>query len=247
MRKLIYPFFLLLFYLGSIGFAQPNAEGDTLFQASTLGALLQGVFDGDLPFSSVKAQGDFGLGTFDKLDGELVAFDGEYYQIKADGAAYRVDDAMTTPFVAVTFFEADDTLTIDAPLSCTELGAVVAARFPSPNLYYALRVDGTFSYLQTRSVEPQTAPYPTLAEALENQVVFEFEDVQATLAGFWLPPYMAGLNVAGYHYHALTADKKAGGHVLDCQLNDGTVQIDYTDALQLELPATQGFLEGDLD
>ena len=76
---------------------------DVLFQTSTIDALLEGVYDGDITFGELKEHGDFGLGTFNGLDGEMLELDGNVYQIKTDGVAYPVDESMSTPFSAVTF------------------------------------------------------------------------------------------------------------------------------------------------
>ena len=85
----------------------PIAQRETLVQISTIDALLNGVYDGVITFGNLKQYGDFGIGTFEGLDGEMVAFDGNFYQVKADGIAYPVSDSMETPFASVTFFDAD--------------------------------------------------------------------------------------------------------------------------------------------
>ena len=46
-----------------------------LFQASTVSALLDGAYDGDLTFADLASQGDTGLGTLNGLDGEMIAVD----------------------------------------------------------------------------------------------------------------------------------------------------------------------------
>ena len=50
-------------------------DDDVLFQVSTIDALMQGVFDGFYSFNDLMAQGDLGIGTFDALEGEMVALD----------------------------------------------------------------------------------------------------------------------------------------------------------------------------
>ena len=50
-------------------------DDDVLFQVSTIDALMQGVFDGFYSFNDLMAQGDFGIGTFDALEGEMIALD----------------------------------------------------------------------------------------------------------------------------------------------------------------------------
>src|SRR5207249_10961718 len=80
------------------------ARRDTLVQYSTINALLTGVYDGDMTFGELRRHGDFGLGTFNALDGEMIALDGRYYQITADGAVKPVRDDVRTPFAVVTHF-----------------------------------------------------------------------------------------------------------------------------------------------
>src|ERR671914_2354086 len=77
----------------------------TLFQTSTVDALLEGKYEGDVSFAELGDRGDFGLGTLVALDGEMIALDGSFYQVKADGRAYAVDGGTRTPFAVVTFFE----------------------------------------------------------------------------------------------------------------------------------------------
>ena len=79
-------------------------QGDILTQVSTIDAILGGLYDGVVTYGELKQYGDFGIGTFEGLDGEMVALDGNFYQIKSDGVAYPVDDDMTTPFACAIFF-----------------------------------------------------------------------------------------------------------------------------------------------
>lgn len=85
-------------------------QNDVLYQVSTIDALLEGLYDGELTIKELKEKGDTGLGTFNTLDGEMIVIDGEVYQIRADGLAYLADDTMRTPFAAVTGFVADETI-----------------------------------------------------------------------------------------------------------------------------------------
>ena len=87
-----------------------------------------------------------------------------------------------------------------------------------PNLFYAVRIDGQFAQVKTRSVPRQEKPYPPLDEVARTQPVFHLKDVRGTLAGFRFPDFARGLNVPGFHLHFLTEDRKAGGHVLDLVL-----------------------------
>ena len=62
-----------------------------LFQASTIGALLDGAYDGDVTFAELAEHGDLGLGTLDALDGEMIALDGRFYRADVDGGIHPVD------------------------------------------------------------------------------------------------------------------------------------------------------------
>jgi acetolactate decarboxylase len=206
-------------------------DKDVLFQTSTLSALSEGDFDGDLTYKDLRQHGDFGLGTFDDLDGEMVALAGEFYQIKADGKAYPVEDSKETPFAVVTFFEPDRIVSVDKAFNYEQLKRYLDGMLPDKNIFYAIKVEGDFKYIKARSVLAQSKPYPSLAEALEEQKVFEFHDVTGTLAGFWCPAYAEGINAPGYHLHFVTSDRQNGGHLLDCETDNVKIEIDYTPEL----------------
>ena len=221
-------------------------EPRRLFQTSTLQALMAGVYDGDLTFQALARHGDFGLGTFDALDGEMIALDGTFYQVKANGRVSPVAGSMTTPFAEVTFFKAGRTHMIDMPLNYQQLLDYVDRLLPSSNLPYAIRIDGLFTSVKTRSVPRQQKPYPPLAQAAEKQAVFELTNVKGVIVAFRHPAYLAGVNMPGYHCHFITADRRAGGHLLDCRVEGATVAVDALPNLFLRLPDSQEFLKSDL-
>jgi acetolactate decarboxylase len=208
----------------------------TLFQTSTIDALLEGEYDGDVDFAELEGRGDFGLGTLDALDGEMVALDGGFYQIRADGRAYEIDRRARTPFAVVTFFEPSLSRTLAAPTDfdgfCSYLDRLVGDGAPC----CAVRLDGRFGYVKTRSVPRQRKPYPPLAEVVKNQPTFELRDMRGSIVGFRFPRYAQGLNVAGYHFHFITEDRSAGGHVLEFKLEGGELSVDEEADLRLELP-----------
>ncbi len=210
----------------------------TLFQTSTIDALLSGNYEGDVSFAELEARGDFGIGTFDALDGEMIGLDGAFYQVKADGRAYEVDERAKTPFAVVTFFEPREIRQLAALTNYATLRAhldgIVAADAAT---CHAVRIDGHFRYVKTRSVPRQRKPYPPLVEAVKHQPTFEFHDVRGSLVGFRFPGYIGGLNVSGYHFHFITEDRSAGGHLLECEMDRGELRLDHESDLNLELPA----------
>jgi len=236
---------LSIILLASLPCAQ-CADDDVLFQVSTIDALLQGVLDGFFTFEDLKTHGDFGIGTFDSLDGEMIALDGDYYQVKADGVAYPVQSNMTSPFSTVTYFQVDQTVAVQNASNFTELSRQLDEELPSRNAFYAVRIDGTFPYIKTRSVPKQGKPYPHLADAVKNQSVFEFYNATGTMVGIWAPEFSEGLNVPGYHFHFITEDRKAGGHILDLQADEAEAKVDITAGFAMQLPTTGDFYNVDL-
>ncbi|AET64848.1 acetolactate decarboxylase [Methanothrix harundinacea] len=223
-----------------------DQDREVLFQVSTIDALLLAVYDGVLSVGVLKEKGDFGIGTFDKLEGEMILLDGICYQVKEDGFAYVVSDDLTTPFASVTFFDHDETVLIEEAANLTELVGILEASLPSKNVFYAIRIDGTFPYVRTRSVPAQERPYPLLVDVTANQTVFEFENASGTIVGFWTPQFAAGINVPGSHLHFITDDRKAGGHILDLRVDGVEVALDVTASILMALPAEGDFFDLDL-
>ena len=223
-------------FIGRQDLTEEDPLHHTLFQTSTIDALVDGNYDGDISFTELEAHGDFGLGTFEALDGEMVALDGDYYQIRADGRAYPVDGQTKTPFAVVTFFEPSLSETLGTT-NLADLCKRVDRLSGDASVCCSVRVDGHFAYVRTRSVPRQRKPYPPLVEVVKNQPVFELHGVSGSLVGFRFPDYAQGLNVAGYHFHFISADRSAGGHVLECRLDGGELRVDREADLRVELPA----------
>lgn len=229
----------------TISLASASSD-DILFQASTIGALMEGVMDGDMTFRELAEHGDFGLGTFDRLDGEMVELDGHFYQVRSDGLTYEVNESTKTPFAEVTYFSPDRTLIFNRSSNLTLLEDYLDGQIPSMNIFYAIRIDGTFDYVKTRSVPAQERPYPTLEEALKGQRVLESHNQSGTVVGFWAPAYAQGVNVPGYHFHFLNENRTRGGHLLDLRLQNAKITVDYTEQLFLALPQSDDFLSAQL-
>ena len=234
---------LSLTMLGCQSSQESVEDKEILFQYSTLGSLLEGVYDGEMTYTELKRHGDFGLGTFNALDGEMIEIDHQVYQIKADGVAYQVDGEMKTPFAVVTYFEPDQTVAIGEMIDCEQLKEYLDSLLPTENIPYALKIDGKFNYMKTRSVPRQNKPYPRLLDVLEEQPIFEFYEIEGVMVGFRLPSYMDGANAPGYHFHFITGDRNAGGHVLECQPHDIKVEIDYTNEWYTVLPEDDEFYD----
>jgi len=235
--------FLLLTMLAIVAQA---ADRDTIYQTAPIDALLVGVYDGDYPVGDLKQYGDIGIGTLNALDGELVCVDGQMFQVRVDGKVYPVADSTLTPLATVTWLDRDITLKAVSAANLAEFTCMLDCALPSSNLFYAVRADGEFAYVKTRSVPKQQKPYRLLVEVAKDQAVFEFKHVKGTLVGFRCPPFVKGINVPGYHFHFLTDDRKGGGHVLDLRVTGLEVILDSSDSIYLALPRHGDFTSADL-
>lgn len=215
----------------------------TLFQVSTSGALVQGVYQKAVSSHLLLQHGDFGLGTFENLDGEMVVLEGAIYQVRSDGTVTKIVEDVGTPFAVVATFVADQDEQISNATSFQDLTQHCDRYRGSNNLFYAFRVDGHFHHVHTRAMRATTAP---LAQAAAVQPEFNFDDVDGTLVGIWAPQFSSAINVAGYHFHFLSADRTKGGHLLDCSGSNLRVRVERLNDLHLSLPESEEFLRADL-
>lgn len=217
----------------------------SLYVTAPVNALVEGLYREDTTIADILKKGDFGIGTFNDLDGEMVVVDGRVHQLKADGQAYEVDPETRTPFACVTFFRPYSVEEIDQPLSYEQLHALLDRLIPSHNMLYAIRIEGLFDYVRTRSVPRQDA-YRPLVEVARNQPEFEFNTISGTMVGFWTPHFMQSVAVPGYHLHFLTEDGQHGGHLLECCPRSVTISLQHVPKMELGLPMTLDYLTADL-
>lgn len=215
-----------------------------VYLCAPVNALVEGIYEQKIPLSQIKEHGDFGLGTFDDLDGEMVMLDGEIYQITGTGQVNRIDAQALTPFACVTFYRPFSHDPLDADMSYTDFQKWIELLLPSPNIFYALRIDGRFSHLKVRSV-PKQENYRPLVEVTQEQPVFTFEDIEGTLAGFYTPGFLSSVSVPGLHLHFLSADRRHGGHLLECRPRQVEAGVQILTTLELALPMSLDFLTWD--
>jgi acetolactate decarboxylase len=222
-------------------------NNDALFQTSTIGALMAGDYDGELSTAELGKHGDFGLGTFNQLDGEMIALDGIFYQVTSDGKVEVVPDSAKTPFATVTFFGQDRSAVLNKSIGCKALEEYLETLLPTGNIMYAIKIEGSFVSVKTRSVPKQKKPYPPLADVVKIESIFELKKVDGTMVGFRMPDYAEGISPTGFHFHFISDSRKTGGHVLDCTAKNVRIEIDEIRDLHLSLPDTSDFYNADLN
>ena len=225
------------------------SRADVIYQVSLMQSLLYGDFYGSVTLAELKQHGDTGLGTFDKLNGELIMLDGVVCRAAGNGSIETVSDTETTPFAVVTFLNADDSRNLhdipDYDALLRELDNIIAEK--GKNHFYMIRIDGLFRKIHVRSVYAQQEPYRGLVEVLtHDQTLFDYENTEGTIVGLYCPPYMSYLNAVGWHMHFISKDKTKGGHVLGAEIARAILTWDRTDAFQVQLPHTPMFAGFDL-
>lgn len=233
-RRVLCAMLLATLWMAGCSTAQPRG---VLYQTSTLDALLEGAYAGEVSLGQLKSRGDTGIGTFNELDGEMILLDGTAYQVRADGKVYRPGDSMLTPLATVTFFQPSAwDAPQDANLSFAQLSPLWDKSLATQNVPVMIKITGRFDYAKTRSVPRQSRPFPRLTEVVKTQPTFEFHDVQGTIVAVRFPAYFNGINMAGWHAHFITAARDGGGHLLDCRIRQGAYEIQYLPSLRLDIP-----------
>jgi len=215
----------------------------SLYQISTSTALVEGVHSGSVSSSVLLEHGDFGLGTFEGLDGEMVILDGQIYQV-TDRVRRRTDDFLV-PFASITHFRAKSSFEIDKVGSLKHAELACDRKRISENLFYAVRLDGVFETIHARAVH--SVPQNTrLLDAAKTQSAFHFENIEGTLVGFWSPRYSSSFSILGYHLHFISKDRTKGGHLLDCSARKLKARVQVLSEYNIRLPDSGPFLTTNL-
>lgn len=219
---------------------------DVLYQVSLLHGLASGDYQGSVTVGDLKQHGDIGLGTFDRLNGELILLDGVVYRASGDGRVEEVSDEETIPFAVAGVMEADETKRL-REVSNLDMELDGMVREYGRNRFYLIRIDGMFRTINVRSVPAQEKPYRRLAEVLATeQTVFDYENIEGTIVGVYCPPYLSQLNAVGWHMHFISKDKTKGGHVLGVCIDDAVLTLRGIDGFKLQLPQNEMFSGFDL-
>jgi acetolactate decarboxylase len=218
--------------------AAPLAPAAEVYQISTISSLLGGGYDGDTTVGELLQHGSFGLGTFNAVDGEMMVLDGKVYRGTVDGRAHIVASSELTPFAVIVGWQPHGSAAVTAGQSLDQLEAALDALSYSPSRVLAARVDGRFGTIAIRSEPKQQPPYRSLAEVIKaQQVVHTLADVDGTLIGFRFPATARSVNVPGWHFHFLSADRTRGGHVLGLTTGQGAALLQEFSDLRIRFPA----------
>ncbi|KAG9780010.1 hypothetical protein KCU88_g3871, partial [Aureobasidium melanogenum] len=215
-----------------------------IYQYSLVNALMSGVSDSGITAAQLASKGNQGLGTFVRIDGELLLLDGTVYQLQASGKIRVAAPTDQIPYAVSTHFQPQHTVTGDAArLETKDSIDVVLERYNNHagNLFMAYRVDGHFRRVKCRTVKGQEYEGQPLTELGKKQFVAEYRDVEGTIVGFRSPQAWQGFFVAGEHMHFIDKDKKVGGHVLEVEADDVRIGVSTINNIHIELPTSDKF------
>ena len=216
-------------------------EDNHIYQYSLLNALMDGVSETGITAKKLASKGNQGLGTFVRMNGELLFLDGKVYQLEAEGNIREADDDDQIPFAVTTQFVPQRTENVELKDKSDIDNALDRFNDFTANLFMTYRINGRFEYLKCRTVRGQEYKGQPLAELGKKQSVETYEDVDGTIIGFRTPKNWQGFGVAGEHLHFITDDRKAGGHVLEMSAMKVEMQMAVASNVHIELPTNKDF------
>ena len=230
MKKIIFVTCILVSFIAWKQSEQP------VYQLSTIGTLLAGNYDGSRTVGSLRQYGDFGIGTFDKLDGEMILYKGDIFKAKSDGTVRIAKENETTPYASVCLFHPTIEFSIQSDGGMAELDSMIKQHIPNQRDIYAIEITGLFDSMIVRSVSKQKKPYQPMISIVKNQATFQHANISGTILGFYAPNNLKNIMVKGLHVHFLSEDVKKGGHVLSFKTSNKLLcRIAEYSEMQLDL------------
>lgn len=182
------------------------------------------------------------MGTFEKIQGELVLLDGKVFQLQASGDVRIALPEEQLPYAVATNFTPQKS--INVKLNNKDEVDKILEDFDNhaANLFMTYRIDGKFQKIKARTVRGQEYEDQPLAELGSKQAVQDYENIEGTVVGFRAPASWQGVTVAGEHMHFIDKERKVGGHILE-MVSGGEVQFQMAvvSHLHIELPTSRKF------
>ena len=221
----------------------------TLYQLALFQSVAQGEYYGASSVAAFKQHGDFGMGIFEAVNGELIMLDGVVYQALYDGSVVIPPEDAQIPYGNCAFFTPDICL---PDISCGSLETLETILNETvleqgKNQFYFARIQGFFPSVRVRSELAQQEPYRMLNIALRtDQREYCYENISGTMVGLYCPAYMQSMNAPGWHFHFISEDRSAGGHMTGAALKGCKTQLCKMSRLVTDIPDSDTFNAKDL-
>ncbi|PGH13276.1 alpha-acetolactate decarboxylase [Polytolypa hystricis UAMH7299] len=218
------------------------AEPNTIYQYSLLSALMAGVCEEGITASKLSSKGNQGIGTFARMNGELILLDGKVYQLTPNGPPREASANDQIPFAMAVNFVPTHTKTNFTISNKNSLNEVLEEILPQTNnVFISYRIEARFSSITVRMVRGQEYKGQPLSELGENQSVQTYTDIDGIIVGFRSPQPWQGFSVAGKHLHFISLDRGRGGHVLEMVASDAKLSAAVASNVHVELPTSAEF------
>lgn len=229
----------MIMFGGLIGYwAAPDGGDDGTgidgyYQIFTYARLRDGCFDGGETIERLLENGDFGIGTVEGIDGEMMIVDGVAYRAGTDLAPVQVPAGTMIPFAMITYFETGLTYLLEDMDDYDELRGSLGFLASNGHIGYGVMIKTEFTSITIRSVPGQIMPYPPLTDVVANQTTLVLYNVKGTALGFFMADDLGDINLPGFHLHFLSDDLSYGGHVLDMSFEEATVEMDAMNVINV--------------
>lgn len=220
---------------------------DTIYQISTSIAISNGCLDGFLTLKEIKRLGNFGIGSITGLEGEIIYLNDEFHHFSDNGLTNRTNEDFMSPRMLITNFKSKNMIEINQNTTYQKIKKIIESSMPTQNIMYAIKIIGVFNWVKIKCFPKQIKPYPQgPIELTCHENALELQNISGVLVGYFMTDLFKKVNSSKYHFHFMSADKKHGGHLVDCQITNCNIEIDSKHNLMLFLPNTSTYYNVDL-
>ncbi|MBF2171603.1 acetolactate decarboxylase [Staphylococcus epidermidis] len=220
---------------------------NVLYQHGTLGTLMAGLLEGTASINDLLEHGDLGIATLTGSDGEVIFVDGKAYHANEHKEFIELTGDEMTPYATVTKFKADSSFKTSNK-NQEEVFDEVKKQMTSENMFSAVKISGTFKKMHVRMMPGQEPPYTRLIDSARRQPEETRENIKGSIVGFFTPELFHGIGSAGFHIHFANDDRDFGGHILDFEVDDVTVEIQNFETFEQHFPVdAKSFTDTDID
>src|ERR1035437_7958144 len=124
---------LLYLLILLLAFTSCNHPNHSIYQLSTIEILMAGNYNGQKTIEYLSKKGDFGIGTFNALDGEMIIYKGIIYKAKSDGTVQQANANETSPYASLCYFSQSIDFTLKNIRSLAELDSAIKNHLPKEN------------------------------------------------------------------------------------------------------------------
>jgi acetolactate decarboxylase len=200
-----------------------------------------GFYDGVSTVRKAREHGNFGVGQFAALDGELTVVDGRFFRAKSDGSVHLADDSDQLCFAQLCFYKPEQRWEAPANVTDQSFGAFLSSAMSFRNSFCAFRITGLFDKVVPTSPPGLQKPYPPFAEVGALRKSFPATNIRGCIVGYYSPSFAGDIGIPGYHFHFVSDDHRLAGHVTSFALSAGHVDAARVNDFTLSLPHTSEY------